>query len=69
MRQEQKDVTYEIKSIWKGGGSNTQQECLHINLNKKPCAIKLPLSGILGANEQDKGINFIPRVQVHFHTC
>jgi len=46
-----------------GGRSNTQQECLHINLNKKPYAIKLPFTGIWDANEQDKAIKFILRVQ------
>ena len=63
---EQKDVTYEIKRLWKGGGSKTQQECLHINLNKKPYAIKPPLTGIWDANEQCKAINFILR---DFHAC
>jgi len=47
----------------KGDGSNTQQECLHINLNKKPYAINLPLTRIWDANEQGKAINFILRVQ------
>jgi len=62
MRLEQKGVTYEIKSLRKGGGSNTQQECLHINLNKNPCVIKLQLTGILDDNEQDKAINLILHV-------
>jgi hypothetical protein len=45
-------LTYEVKGIWNGGASNTQQERLHINLHKKPYAMKLPLTGIWDANER-----------------
>jgi hypothetical protein len=69
MRLEQEGVTYEIRSLWKGGGSNTQQEWLQINLNKKPCAIKLRLTGIWDVNEQRKAISFILPGQALKFSC